>query len=91
MNPWFWLPAGLIVAVLNVVSIAGTVGRLGPGGEGRALSSFVGGFTLRLALSVLVLVIALQQSAAAGLLAFAGLWLGRWTVLLFATKGPADG
>jgi hypothetical protein len=36
---------------------------------------------LRLALAALVLVVALRQSAAAGLLAFAGLWLGRWTVL----------
>ncbi len=90
MNPWLWLPAGFVVAVLNVALVAGTVSRLRPGGEVRALSSFVSGFALRSALSALVLVAALQQSAAAGLLAFAGLWLGRWTVL-FLTKGPANG
>jgi len=90
VNPWLWLLAGLVVAVLNVISIAGTVSRLHPGGEGRALSLFVSGFVLRIALSALVLMAALQHSAAAGLLAFAGLWLGRWTVL-FLTKGPAYG
>lgn len=90
MNPWLWLLAGLVVAVLNVVSIAGTVSRLRPDGEGRTLSLFVSGFVLRIALSLLVLMAALQHSVAAGLLAFAGLWLGRWTVL-FLPKGPAYG
>ncbi|MEJ5309757.1 MAG: hypothetical protein WHX52_08285 [Anaerolineae bacterium] len=90
MNPWLWLPAGFVVAVLNVASIAGTVSRLRPGGEGRALSLFVSGFALRLVLSLLVLMAALQHSATAGLLAFAGLWVGRWTVL-FLARGPAHG
>jgi len=91
MNSWLWLPAGFMVAVLNVALVAGMVGKLHPGGEGRALSSFISGFALRLVLALLVLMMALQQSAAAGLLAFAGLWLGRWTVLLFLTKGPVHG
>lgn len=91
MSIWLWLFAGLLVGVLNVVSIARTVGRLQPEGDVRALSSMVSGFVLRMVLIILVLVAALRQSAAAGLLAFAGLWLGRWTVLLFATKGSAYG
>ncbi|MFN2286284.1 MAG: hypothetical protein ACK2UQ_17845 [Anaerolineae bacterium] len=88
MSVWLWLLAGLLVGVLNVATIAGTVGRLGQGGELRALSTVMSGFVLRLALSIFVLVVALRQSAAAGLLAFAGIWLGRWTVLLW-THVPA--
>lgn len=91
MSTWLWLLAGLLVGVLNVASIARTVGRLQPGEDGRALSSVASGFVLRMLIIILVLTVALRQSAAAGLLAFAGLWLGRWTVLLFATKGPAYG
>lgn len=81
MTPWLWLLVGLLVGALNVASIARTVGSLRPGGDARAWASVISGFALRLALAVCVLVIALRQSAAAGLLAFAGLWLGRWTVL----------
>lgn len=84
MNGWLWLLAGLLVGTLNAASIAGTVGRLRPEGNVRALSAIVSGFMLRLILSILVLVVALRQSAAAGLLAFAGIWFGRWTVLLWA-------
>lgn len=91
MNPWLWLPVGFMVAALNVALLAGMVDRLRPGAEWRALSSFISGFALRLVLSLLVLMVALRQSAAAGLLAFAGLWVGRWTVLLFSAKGPAYG
>ena len=91
MNPWLWLPAGFVVAVVNVALIAGMVGKLRPGGEWRVLSSFISGFALRLVLATLVLMAALRHSAAAGLLAFAGLWLGRWTALLFVTKGTANG
>ena len=88
MSVWLWLLAGLLVGVLNVATIAGTVGRLQHNDGGvhpplAALFTIMGGFALRLALSIFVLVVALRQSAAAGLLAFAGIWLGRWTVLLW--------
>lgn len=89
MSTWLWLLAGLLVGVLNVASIARTVGRLQPGGDVRALSSMVSGFILRMVLIILVLVFALRQSAVAGLLAFAGLWLGRWPVLLWV-NGSAN-
>jgi F0F1-type ATP synthase assembly protein I len=89
VSDWLWLFAGLLVGALNVAAIAGTVSRLQRNGNVRALSSVASGFALRLLLSMLVLVVALRQSAAAGLLAFAGIWLGRWTVLLW-THTPAD-
>jgi len=97
VNGWLWLLAGLLVGALNVASIARTVGRLQPK-KGRlpaaapqlaALSLMTSGFVLRLLVSVLVLIVALRQSAASGLLAFAGLWLGRWTVL-FWVNVPGD-
>ena len=92
MSAWLWLPAGLLVGALNAASIAKTVGRLRPE-EGRSsakgLSLIASGFVLRLILSILVLVVALQQSATACLLAFAGMWLGRWTALLWVSA-PAN-
>lgn len=86
MNPWLWLFAGLVVGALNATSIARTVGRLRPGAGRRmplaAVSLVASGFVLRLALSALVLIGGLRQSAAAGLLAFAGIWLARWLMVL---------
>lgn len=83
MNGWLWLFAGVLVGLLNVASIAGMVARLQPGGDVRAVSALIGGFVLRLILSALVLVVALRHSAAAGLFAFAGLWLARWAALFW--------
>lgn len=98
MSGWLWLLGGLLVGALNVASIAGTVGKLCPE-EGRsssvaspmaALSLIAVGFVLRLSLSALTLLVALRQSATTGLLAFAGLWLGRWTVLLLRSHTVTD-
>jgi len=88
VSDWLWLLAGLLVGGLNVALVAGTVSRLQRNGNVRpllaALFTTLRGFVLRLLLSMLVLVVALWHSAAAGLFAFAGIWLGRWTVLLWA-------
>ena len=87
VNDWLWLFAGLLVGALNVAAIAGSVGRLLRNGKVRppvvTLSTMLSGFALRLLLSMLVLAIALRYSAAAGLFAFAGIWLGRWPVLFW--------
>ncbi len=83
MNGWLWLFIGALVGLLNVACIAGMVARLRPGWDVRAASTLVSGFALRLILSALVLVVALRQSAAAGLFAFAGLWLARWAALFW--------
>ena len=92
MSDWLWLLAGLLVGGLNVALVAGTVSRLEHNGNVRppkaALSTTLRGFALRLILSMLVLVVALQYSVAAGLFAFAGIWLGRWTVLLWTYTPP---
>jgi hypothetical protein len=86
---WLWLCAGLAVGVLNAASIAGTIGRMRPGGEKSPPPPFfliASGFTLRLALAALVLIGGLRQSAAAGLLAFAGIWLARWLMVWWWLK-----
>jgi hypothetical protein len=83
VSDWLWLLAGFLVGMLNVAAIARTVGQLRPDGNVRALFTVVGGFALRLLLSMFVLVVALRQSVVAGLLAFTGIWLGRWTALFW--------
>ena len=89
MNSWLWLLVGLSLGALNAASIARTVGKLRPEANVRALSAVASGFMLRLILSVLVLAVALRQSAAAGLLAIAGIWFGRWTVLFWTNAKVA--
>ncbi|MGC9394739.1 MAG: ATP synthase subunit I [Anaerolineae bacterium] len=93
MSDWLWLLGGFLVGLLNVALVAGTVSRLQHNGNVRppkaALSTTLRGFALRLILSMLVLVVALRHSVAAGLFTFAGIWLGRWMVLLW-TPAPAD-
>ena len=94
VSDWLWLFAGLLVGFLNVALVAGTVSRLQHNGSVRpplaALSTTLRGFALRLILSMLVLVFALRHSVAAGLFTFAGIWLGRWPVLLWTNaKGKA--
>lgn len=93
MSDWLWLLAGFLLGLLNVALVAGTVSQLQHNGNvcppKAALSTTLRGFVLRLILSMLVLVVALQDSVAAGLFTFAGIWLGRWTVLLW-TRAPAS-
>lgn len=83
MDDVIWLCVGALVGLLNVASIAGMVARLQPGGDVRAVSALIGGFALRMVLAALVLIVALHSSAAAGLCAFAGLWLARWAALFW--------
>jgi len=60
-----WLFVGGAVGVLNALVLWWAVGYIRPDAPGHAL---VGG----------VLVVALQQGIAPGLLAFTGLWIARW-------------
>ncbi len=89
MNNWLWLLVGALAGSLNVAAIAGMVARLRPGSGARAVAALAGGFVVRLALSALVLIVALQQGAAAGLFTFAGMWLARW-VVLFWTRSKGE-
>lgn len=83
-----WLLIGFLVGLVNIFSIVRNVARLNPATHRRALRMTTSGFLFRLALSAIVLTLALQFSAAAGLLAFLGLWLARWgAVFLTRSRG----
>ena len=83
-----WLLIGFLAGLVNIFSIVRDVARLNPATRHRALRITTSGFLFRLALSAVVLTLALRSSAASGLLAFLGLWLARWVaVYLPRSKG----
>lgn len=78
-----WLLAGGLVGVLNGFSRWWTVARLRAGGDGRPLLLTLGGLGVRLTLVAALLIAGLKQGIAAGLLAFAGLWLAQWATVIW--------
>jgi len=81
MNVW-WLCAGAMAGAVNALTLRWTVARLQPGLAPRALGQMWGGALLRWVISAVVLLAALQQGVMAGLLAFGGLWLSRWLLVV---------
>ena len=81
-----WLCAGGITGVLSGLSLRWTVGFLRPGATGRAVILTMAGVILRWVLTASLLVAALQRGAAAALLAFFGLWLARWGMVLLGAN-----
>jgi hypothetical protein len=79
-----WLLAGSAVGVLNGLTLLWTVARLRPEAALGALTGVAMGALVRLALVAALLVAALQRGIVPGLLAFAGLWLSRWSVLCWS-------
>ncbi|MGD2145975.1 MAG: hypothetical protein PVH41_04720 [Anaerolineae bacterium] len=78
-----WLLAGGIVGTANTLTRWWTVSRLRSGMRVNPLSLAWGGFILRLALVTGLLSLGLSRGALPGLLAFAGLWLARWTTTIW--------
>ena len=76
-----WLFAGGLVGLLSAVSLRWTVARLHPGASWRAVILTAGGALLRWCLAAGLLIAALQRGIAPTLLAFAGLWLTRWSTV----------
>jgi len=76
-----WLFVGLMVGVLNALTLWSSVARLRPAAPGRAVAWVLGGALLRWSLAAGVLIAALQRGVLPGLLAFAGLWLARWGIV----------
>ena len=82
-----WFILGAAAAVLCGLSIGWTVGGLNlHGARPRAIAVVAGGAVLRIAAAALVLAVALRQGIAEGLLAFGGLWLGRWAAVAILTR-----
>jgi len=77
-----WLFAGGAVGALNGLTLWWTVGRLRPDVSGRAVAWILGGALLRWGLIAGLLVAALQRGVLPGILAFAGLWLARWGMVV---------
>jgi hypothetical protein len=83
-----WLLLGIAIALINGLSIRWTVGSLNiSGARSRAIAVVVGGAVVRVAVAALVLAVALRQGIVEGLLAFAGLWLGRWGAVAILSRG----
>lgn len=87
MNAIAWLLAGALVGIANVYSIARTVSRMRPDGRLYAVLVTVGGALMRFGLAVVVLSLALQQSALSGILAFVGLLVARWIAVYLLNTG----
>jgi len=73
-----WLLTGGMTGVIHALSLWRAVARLHPGVPAHAALSVLSGMFLRWGLTAGLLVAALQRGPATCLLAFAGLWLGRF-------------
>ncbi len=81
-----WLFAGILLGLLNALTMAATVRGLTSGAAANRLYWITGGMVARWAWTAALLVIALRQSAGAGLAAFAGLWIARWAAIAWWTS-----
>lgn len=86
MTGWGWFVAGMAVGVFHVLTHWWTVNRLQPGSGLAAMGWMMAGVLGRLAITGVLLLLALSASVSAGLLAFAGWWLGRWPLLLWCNR-----
>jgi hypothetical protein len=77
-----WLSGGIIIGILNGLTLRWTVSRLRPNSSLIGVPLVAAGSVLRLGLATVLLALAAQHGMASGLLAFAGLWLARWVVIL---------
>lgn len=84
-----WLLAGGAIGALNGASRRWTVARLRPEAPRDALGLVWGGLALRWGLVAALLIIALQRGVVAGLLAFVGLSLARWVMVIWFSFSPS--
>ncbi len=77
-----WLFAGLIIGILNGLTLRWTVGRLRSGTILTGVPLVALGGLLRLGLATALLIFASQHGMTPCLLAFTGLWLARWIIIL---------
>ena len=82
-----WFIIGIATGILNGLTLRWTVGRLRPETSLISIPLITMGSLLRLGLVTALLILASQHGLMSGLLAFAGLWLTRWIVIL-VTASP---
>lgn len=80
-----WLLAGILLGLFNALTMAATVRGPVPTTANR-LYWIIGGMVARWVWTAALLIVALRQSAGAGLAAFAGLWLARWVAIAWWSK-----
>ncbi len=85
-----WPCAGVLVGLLNALTMSAAVRRLTPAAPVTGLCRIAGGMLVRWALVAVLLAVSLRQSAGAGLAAFAGLWLARWVAIAWWSRDPRD-
>jgi hypothetical protein len=73
-----WLSSGIIIGILNGLSLRWTMHHLRPETSLIGIPLVATGLFLRLGLATGLLIISLQRGIMPGLLAFVGLWLARW-------------
>jgi hypothetical protein len=76
-----WLSGGIVIGILNGLTLRWTVGRLRPEASLIGVPLVAVGYFLRLGLAAGLLIIALQRDIVPGLLAMTGLWLARWITI----------
>lgn len=79
-----WLLLGVVTACLNGLARWWTVSRLRAEMGHNALWLTLSTLVVRLALVTALLIAALQQGIGSGLAAFVGLWLSRWSTVIWA-------
>ncbi len=87
-----WFIAGLFLGWCYAWMRSRSVEAMDPRSSASALLVIIGGSLLRWGMTVVLFYLALRQSVPALLLAFLGLWIMRWIMVLrlCADKGPLD-
>lgn len=81
---WMWPFAGGLVGIVNGLTRWTTISYLSSEAVTRSLVLVVGGMVVRLGFVAGLLIAGLKQGIAAGLLAFAGLWITRWIIVVWS-------
>ena len=86
---WFLGGAGL--GLLNMVLLVRSVRLLNPGARAGSMQRVLTGFFLRYALTVMALVLAIQEGLGPMLAVGLGLWLARWMGVVVVQRDGLDG
>lgn len=79
-----WFLAGAALGLVSLGTQRWSIRRLDMETQGQALLLVVGGMLLRVLLAAGLLLLAVQQGLLPLLLAFGGMWLTRWALLIVA-------
>lgn len=81
---WVWPFVGGLVGIVNGATRLTTISYLSSETVTRSLVLVLGGMMVRLGFVAALLIAGLKQGIDAGLLAFAGLWVARWVIVIWS-------